>query len=644
MISLAVLGLVQALFLPGFIVASMTVRLPFADRLLLATPLSLLFNYTMVFFLVAVGAYSQFVLLLVFLLEVAILLRLSARPFLGTLSSGDTAVVVAVKLATIAVLAQAFRSQFGAVFDSWDAVISWNRWANEWYSETVSSSLGYPQVGPILFSIVYKFAGTTNVQSLAKLVAAYFPFFGVLCIWRIARWRGAMSMATAIAAAVFVYLLFALSAGLGAWFPYSGYMDPIIASMFAFVLYAAVLVVDTRHNGFDASVRNQNAVVTLMSVGVVAIVKQSGVPMALLFGLLLLFVNRNSIRSRPLTFFVAVVAFLFVVFHFYATVFILQFFGGHGVLNTDFLIQTQFWDRPLAAFEMLVKACGSIVLILAAVGAVTAGGRLLFLLYIAPMFLFWAFFASYDLRTAFTLVPLLAMEAGLGLAFLLDILLNSDPFRAVPRHLLKWAVLAMIVVGLWQSTPATYLDTYLDEAFPIFLYLSGLFLAARFVLIFNFPSRLAATVGSGKKKYALLGIVIALLGVLPVVFSNEQIIASNTARRMKTGDAALNARLDEVFRRNPVRRIFSNWALIYNVPSMQDQFTHLGSCSTDLLREKEYGYYLYWSNCPASALASARDTLTKMDIPFTEEAIGKDFVLIAKKESSAVRLAGKIFQ
>ena len=320
MIFLAVLGLVQALFLPGFIVASMTVRLPFADRLLLATPLSLLFNYTMVFFLVAVGAYSQFVLLLVFLLEVAILLRLSARPFFGTLSSGDTAVVVAVKLATIAVLAQAFRSQFGAVFDSWDAVISWNRWANEWYSETVSSSFGYPQVGPILFSIVYKFAGTTNVQSLAKLVAAYFPFFGVLCIWRIARWRGAMSMATAIAAAVFVYLLFALSAGLGAWFPYSGYMDPIIASMFAFVLYASVLVVDTRHNGFDASVRNQNAVVTLMSVGVVAIVKQSGVPMALLFGLLLLFVNRNSIRSRPLTFFVAVVAFLFVVFHFYATV------------------------------------------------------------------------------------------------------------------------------------------------------------------------------------------------------------------------------------------------------------------------------------------------------------------------------------
>jgi len=206
MISLAIIGLAQALFLPGFIVASLATRLPLVDRLLLATPLSLLVNYSLVHVLVGLGGYSRIAMVAVFIFEVVVLLQLRPKRFEGSLvrtgqgyvPNVEFALLTGVKLVTLAVLFEAWTSQIGGVFDHWDAIISWNRWAMQWYSQSIPDSSGYPQTGPILYSVIYKFAGTTNLQSFAKIVAVWFPFFGLLCIWRIEKWVKGMELVSAV--------------------------------------------------------------------------------------------------------------------------------------------------------------------------------------------------------------------------------------------------------------------------------------------------------------------------------------------------------------------------------------------------------------------------------------------------------------
>jgi len=639
MISLAIIGLVQALFLPGFIVACLATRLPLADRLLLATPLSLLVNYGLVFVLVGLGAYSQVAMIAIFIVEVGLLLRLRPKPFEGSLvrptrghaDDIEAALITLVKLVTLALLLEAWTSRMGAVFEHSDAIISWNRWAMEWYSQIIPSSQGYPQTGPILYSIIYKFAGTTNLQSFSKVVAVWFPFFGVLCIWRIATWAKGMELACALSGAMFVYLLFALSKGSSAWFLYSGYMDPIMASLLAFVMYACALVSDRRYNGFDATVGNHNILVILLCVGVTAIVKQSGVPVALLFALLLLLLNWRAAATSPGRLVIVVTAFLVLVFHYYAAALILQLFGGNGLLNTDFLISTPFRERPRAAFGMLLAACGSMALVFAAAGVLTAIGRVLLIFFIAPMFLFWAFFVSYDLRTAFTLVPFLAMEFGLGLALWLGISRRPDPWQALIVTVLKWTVFSAVVYWLLPGQPDTYLDIHLnDHAFHLFGYLAILYLAASVVMVIKLPH--SGILARGWLLHAGLAVSAAVLCVLPLLVTAEQLANSNNARRMATGEPVLNAKLDEIFTRHPPRQILSMWAAIYNIPSIQDHFTHVGNCATEMFMQGEFGYYLYWNACPAAVLASVRESLTKMNIPYLEETLAPEFILIRKMD------------
>lgn len=87
MISLSILGLLQALFLPGFLVTSAMSRyrnvpLPLVNRAIIATPLSLVINYLIVFVFEISGLYVRWVMLLIIAFEVTALLVLTwKKPF-----------------------------------------------------------------------------------------------------------------------------------------------------------------------------------------------------------------------------------------------------------------------------------------------------------------------------------------------------------------------------------------------------------------------------------------------------------------------------------------------------------------------------------------------------------------------------------
>ena len=62
------------------------------------------------------------------------------------------------------------------VFNEWDAVVSWNRWAVEWFNGIIPSPKRYPQLIPSNFSITYSFLKATEIQFFAK---AFMPLFTV---------------------------------------------------------------------------------------------------------------------------------------------------------------------------------------------------------------------------------------------------------------------------------------------------------------------------------------------------------------------------------------------------------------------------------------------------------------------------------
>jgi hypothetical protein len=223
-----VLGLVQALFLPGFVAARALGVRGGLRVLTTSMALSLLLNLALVSLLVDLGAYRREVMFAIFALECAwawwVMARRARRGAAGSggsmdsgssaasggsmdsrgsAASGDSTASSALPtsaasddsnsssrrfsamelLAAVAVIALAVwyvgrvaRAASG-IFSGWDDVASWNRWAMDWYRGGFPEhTWNYPQVVPVAWSLTYAFMGTDFVQSFAR---GMMPLFGL---------------------------------------------------------------------------------------------------------------------------------------------------------------------------------------------------------------------------------------------------------------------------------------------------------------------------------------------------------------------------------------------------------------------------------------------------------------------------------
>ena len=67
-----------------------------------------------------------------------------------------------------------------SVFTQWDAVVSWNSWAVDWYSGKFPADTGhYAQLIPTNFAVTYAFLGNTQLQFFAK---SFMPLFNLFIL------------------------------------------------------------------------------------------------------------------------------------------------------------------------------------------------------------------------------------------------------------------------------------------------------------------------------------------------------------------------------------------------------------------------------------------------------------------------------
>src|SRR5579872_3628062 len=179
----------QITVLPGYLCLR-ALRLPtrgFLQPLVYTFALTLLANYVLVYALSSAHLYSTPVFYWVLMLEAGAYLRLLARG-----DSGDPApsketppveryrqpwiwLAALPAVATLLGLVWLCYWNFGSVFVRGDDVVSWDRWAVEWYENRLSHGTGYyPQLLPVNWSIPYVMMQNIDIKMFGKAIMPLF--------------------------------------------------------------------------------------------------------------------------------------------------------------------------------------------------------------------------------------------------------------------------------------------------------------------------------------------------------------------------------------------------------------------------------------------------------------------------------------
>lgn len=480
MILLGFLSVIQIVFLPGYIVA----RSLHLDRdgaiktWLLAFPLSLVINHFMVVALVVAHAYTIAAVYFIFGVE---LLLLTWMELAGTgaaaadlwardreriarlLSHADQRKIAERRIARAAMISALFTifiylhrfSSSGHIFTAWDAVVSWNRWAVEWYQNKFPTWMfQYPQLLPTNMSLTYAFMGDASVQLFAKMIMPLFPLTILLAIGdlglRLKHFGLILSITTTAA-----LLLWLAGDSMD-----SGLADLPMASMAFAALYMLLLSKTTAN---DAE-RRKALVIGAVLAGGAALTKQPGICLVLAYPVLAFLLagpekgSSIAIRAKSAAILYATSAIVIAPWYLFV------WLSGIGANNLQYLASgTVHGGR--SGMERMNFALGSIADHLGRLwtyllvplglifGAADRTWRWLLIGIVAPWFFAWVMLFSYDMRNLALAIPFAGVITGVGLYDLCRMCVEKLPWsfikarwRVVMPALAAMAVLAAIVV------------------------------------------------------------------------------------------------------------------------------------------------------------------------------------------------------
>lgn len=200
--ALGLLALLQIAVLPGMLLTR-HISVGFGlSRAFLIFAGSLLANYTLVALLVACHQYHQRSVMAVIVLEVLLLLYQRWRggndvvetaertpPLDAAFASRGWQTAGFLTTAGVLVLfGVKWYHEWGAVFESYDAIASWNRWALEWSANHWPNlTWNYPQLLPANWSLAYVITGAREGELFARCLMGAFPALILLAILELQR-------------------------------------------------------------------------------------------------------------------------------------------------------------------------------------------------------------------------------------------------------------------------------------------------------------------------------------------------------------------------------------------------------------------------------------------------------------------------
>lgn len=484
---LGVLGIFQIISLPGLIaqkILKWTGSL--LEKLLAIIGLSLIVNYCVIFLLATLGFYNRITLGFIILVEIAAILWLYRTDLTISLDNALAAIWDEVRrlvdvvfpkrdnnaspwgyylLLLLAVLSiveilwafKLFFGNLGSIFSAWDAVVSWNRWAEVWAEGFIPlDSFYYPQLIPVNWSITYVLMDNTFLQFFAKSIM---PIFTLLILLGFVDLYLESKKPSYLLGLVFTGFLLRefIDSGLT-----NGYVD--IAS--AFFAFASVYMLFKIQYTRDSAIQFKYLLVGAVFTAGAAVAKQTGVYIALCYPVLALYFlftsidpSRRGSQIRRFIYYLAVISLIWVSWYIFKEVRIL---AGVERSNLDTLInlsrneydKPSFIEQVFAAMSQFGPYLSLFAVVMIAFPFMDRFHKL-FTILIAPYPILWAWMASYDMRNLAFFMPLFALLAGYSGYLLVKKLLSVFEKIRFPRISLLVPLLLGLTGLLYLNTLAT---------------------------------------------------------------------------------------------------------------------------------------------------------------------------------------------
>jgi len=598
MIILILLGLIQALILPGLLCTYTIKNIDFRDRLILSCTLSLLINYFIVWLLYVFKSYSQSSVLVLISLEIILAIQIRSLILQDCKAAynycSDTIRRVA-NTKTINFYTLLFilfciyyfyllkTNGFLTVFTHWDAVVSWNRWAIELHEGTFQGSRGYPLAIPALFSLVYTAAKETNIQTLVKYICVYWPFIGGLALFGCGTYIPKLKNSFGVGAIFYLYML-----SKGSWtidFIFSGLVDPIMAAYGAIFVYSCLLISSPKTKLHPQYIRV--ITLTVLSIAGSALIKMTGVILTfdfILVSFFIIFSDKYFINHKKY-FLILLIILIAIAVHWYA---LTTFYWRDWQVLSEYssLQDPRIWIRPYLHLELFGTTFGWVFTSLVMIGALSSRKIFVFfVLFVIPLFLFCGVTVGYDLRATFILFAPLSILAIFGISLVYRILfilkIKIYNFYILTQNKSKYIPISLSVVTL---------------------------------LIFSIT--------------------------LTAIMSHDKIMRSNTEKRIAANDFANygNKRLLRVFESEPNAKIISCWQTPVGLPGAKGKFIATGNCTITMLQgwlsDPNIKYWLYRDEGnPNQPLTPdfVSNLIDKQSIKIDTEPLGSGFILYSKK-------------
>ncbi len=484
MFILGALGFLQITLIPGAIILGL---LRYHGRpiqvLLYAFGSSLLINYILVGLLSAAGLYRQPVMIGLLLVEL-ILATWVYKKFLITpigevfsrawnalvsfwrnllqpapANRDDTQnILLAIKgMVTIIFAILAFSSvwwsarvfylNLGTVFNSWDAVVSWNRWAVQWVASQGPVGSGwYPQLIPANWSLTYALMGNTSIQFFAKATAPLFLLGILLAMFDLALEKRALGVFIAVTLTRLMIKKF-----LGEFIT-EGYVDIPVAFLGFLAGYA---LLRARENP-DPEITRRDLWLGAGFAAGAALTKPTGAIVLVLYPLFSwLFVLRDHPEGQPKlhsrSILLPFLSSLIVVlpWYIYKAIEIRQ---GVDASNVEWLTVGIYHgmtiiERLKEAALTLDKYGFVILFLLPALLVLSKVYRYFVVLIVLPTTLIWALYFSYDARNIAIALPYIGFTAGAGMAGYMDLAFEWTS-RLRLSGIKTWALAGALILPL----------------------------------------------------------------------------------------------------------------------------------------------------------------------------------------------------
>jgi len=447
MIALGILSFFQITLIPGFVLLNI---FKFKTRnriqmMILSFGSSLSFNYFLVYILTILGIYKPVTIYLVFILEILLLIFILSRKKVGYYSSipnqrkilsPRNQILYNLSILVIFIFVLFFITNIGKVFNQWDDVFSWNRWAIHWYTNRLPIETGfYPQLITANWSITYVFMNNPQIQLFAKSIMPLFSLAIIAIFFELYISKKKTTYLISLIIFGFVTLLYSFI------HIQSGYVD-IPVAFFSFLVF--YLMIDQYNNPLELG----KLFLIVLFASSAAMTKQAGFFILIFTFFWLLWTVFSKRESKKKTFCAIFVSIsTIIIFLSWYLIKLYEVQGGVDFSNTSYLLHDihgglNYLERILSGLKKFPDF-GIILLILiifAIAGIFLKKYITVPILIILPYFLIWGLFFSYDRRNLTIIFPFLAFSSAFGISALVEKFRSTVNKKLSPKNRLKDAI------------------------------------------------------------------------------------------------------------------------------------------------------------------------------------------------------------